>query len=749
MPTSALTAVQKMQLSQLNPNQIQREMMGDDIDLQKLSVYLKGALLFDSTDRIVDLKINRAIDGASTVDLTLNDYDRTIIKSWAINAKLDINIDGIWFRLVKVAKAASEDNLVMTFEQREIALLREYPKPNTQEYTYQNAKKWIKWAYRSHTTRAEFILNLIREVKEVKIPVVIPHLHQVQEIVTNADVGGTTGSFQNNAFVGTGGGISLDYNTSRVAKKAKPKHPTGWDGIAGAASDAVAAMESVAKQAGILYAKTARMDRAQITNANTILRVGQSMGARRKVLVCAIMTAIDESVLYNLAGGDRDSVGLFQQRDSWGSYADRHDPATAARLFYQQAIPYDKEWPNVSFNDLCQAIQRSGTPDAYGQWRDHAERIASAFGVPPGGESGVTGGTVPGNDPSYEGSAASANNQDQTAVTGTADSGYFYYRGIPPTRNRGWWKREDNWTCIKRLADEVQWRAFFISGVFYFLTDDDLLKTQPIATVTEESQGVMGIGFDYDVGKPAATVDIPCQVGLWLAPPGSVIVIDDLGPISGRWLVNTFARSLFESNADVNLTKKQPKLMEPGTESAKLPTWAAGSGAGSSVAGEGSPNQAQFGGIPGINNNDRASVVAVAKRALQIEKSWHYDYAHPWETGIHAPRPIPDTLWSQDAHNRLDCSSFAILVYKEAGCDDPSGNNYNGTGYTGDIARHGMPVNVAQPGDLVLYGSPPDYEHVAVYIGNGQNIEIGGDQGVHQEPTNGSRGPTYRSFLSL
>jgi cell wall-associated NlpC family hydrolase len=736
MPSSALTAVQKMQLSQLNPNQIQREMMGDDIDLQQLSVYLKSALLFDSTDRIVDLKINRAIDGASTVDLTLNDYDRTIIKSWAINAKLDINIDGIWFRLVKVSKAAGEDNLVMTFEQREIALLREYPKPNTQEYTYQNAKKWVKWASRDHTTRAEFILNLIREVKEVKIPVVIPHLHQLQEIVTNADVGGSSSQFQNNAVIGTGGGISLDYNTSRVVKKTKLKHPTGWIGLA---SDAAVAVENVAKQASILYAKTARMDRAQITNANTIIRVGQSMGARRKVLVCAIMTAIDESVLYNLSGGDRDSVGLFQQRDSWGSYADRHDPATAARLFYLQAIPYDKEWPDVSFNDLCQAIQRSGTPEAYGQWRDHAERIVSAFGVPPGGESGVTGGTV-GSDPTSEGSAASANNQDQTAVTGTADGSYYFYRGIPPTRNRGWWRREDNWTCIKRLADEVGWRAFFISGVFYYLTDDDLLKTQPIATVTEESKGVMGIGFDYDVGKPAATVDIPCQVGLWLAPPGSVIVIDDLGPITGRWLVNTFARSLFESNADVNLTKKQPKLMEPGTQSMKLPTWAAGSGAGSSVVGEGSPNQAQFGGIPGINNGDRASVVAVAKRALAVEKQWHYHY--------HEIRPIPDSLWSSEAHTRgIDCSGFATLCYKEAGCPDPAGKNYDGTEWTGTMAPQGMPVLVPQPGDLVFYGTPPDFSHVAVYIGNGQNIEIGGEQGIHQASTNGSRNPTYRSYL--
>jgi len=555
-----LTAVKKLELSKLNPNEIQREMMGKDLDLEKLVVYLKSQILFDAVDRVVDVTVNRAIDEASTVDVVLNDYDRSIIRSWAINAKLDINIDGLWFRLVSCSRTAGDDNLTLTFEQREIALLRSYPKPDTNTYTKANARHWVKWASRDKgTTRAEFILNLIREVKEVDIPVVIPHLHQTQPIVKNTDLATpwTTGD-----NVASSSGIDPNYNKNKASQT-----------YLGVQAQVPGHKKITAPRPQPLKVKTARATPEQIRNANTILTVGVQKGARRKVLVASIMVAIDESTIHNLAGGDRDSVGVFQQRDSWGSYDDRHDVATSAGMFFDACMKVDAAQPGQSFNDLCQNTQHSGTPLAYGQYRWEAEAFCNAFGIPPGGEGdAITGGSA-GSDPTTEGSAATANSMGQTWTNPGTDGTYYFYRGIPPTRNKGWWKREDNWTCIKRLADEVGWRAFFIGGVFYFLTDDDLFKTQPIATVTEETPGVMGIGFDYDVGRKGATVDLPCQVGLWSAPPGSVIVIEELGPLDGRWLVNTYSRSLFDDNADIALTKPQPKLREPTANNVSIPTW--------------------------------------------------------------------------------------------------------------------------------------------------------------------------------
>src|SRR6516162_5716487 len=220
---SAVTAVQKLELSKLNPNEIQRELMGKDLDLHKLVVYLKSQMLFDTTDRVIDVMVNRTIDGASTIDLSLNDYDRAIIRSWAINAKLDVQIDGLWFRLVSCSKNPNDDLLQLTFEQREIALLRSYPRPDTTAYSVENAKKWVKWASRDKTTRAEFVLNLIREVKEVNIPVVIPHLHQVQNIAKTTDVSNKW----SNPTVASTGGIPSDFNTKHKAKKLTPTKGKG------------------------------------------------------------------------------------------------------------------------------------------------------------------------------------------------------------------------------------------------------------------------------------------------------------------------------------------------------------------------------------------------------------------------------------------------------------------------------------------------------------------------------------------
>src|SRR5262245_32783160 len=102
----SVTARQKLELSQLNPQTIQREMMGvgSDLDLTKLVVLLKSSILFDTTDRVIDVQINRDIDGASTVDVILDDWDHAILRSKAINSKLDIQIDGLWFRLVRTSR---------------------------------------------------------------------------------------------------------------------------------------------------------------------------------------------------------------------------------------------------------------------------------------------------------------------------------------------------------------------------------------------------------------------------------------------------------------------------------------------------------------------------------------------------------------------------------------------------------------------------------------------------------------------
>ena len=464
--TPLLTAVSKLELSKIDPNQIQKELMGDDLDLDKLNVYLASTVLYDTSARVIDIKVNRTIDGASTIDLVSNDYDRTLLRSGALNARLDIEIDGLWFRLVKVSRDAGSDEITLTFEQREIAILRTYPKPGASHYG-------VKWASREHVTRAEFILNLIREVQEFRIPVVIPHLHQVQQVELpqqkQSDTWGSQNTKGSNSAGNTGsGGIPPDINKSKVPEKAQEK--------------GVVPVTAITVK-GVLIAKDQR------NNANTILQVGSDLGANRKVLVCAIMTAIQESTLHNLAGGDGTSVGLFQQIDTgWGSYADRHDPPTASRMFFQHAIPYEASHPGETYGSICQGVQNSKYPYAYQPHFDEANRIVSAFGIPWGTDaSGGAGGA------GIEATAADAN---LMANNTAQDNAYYFMRGVKD--QSGNFVREDSWTCIRRLADEVGWRAFFISGTFYYPRSVDRI-VQPLNwSVSVATLG--GVGWRQDGG---------------------------------------------------------------------------------------------------------------------------------------------------------------------------------------------------------------------------------------------------------
>ncbi|KQS08231.1 hypothetical protein ASG04_14050 [Curtobacterium sp. Leaf183] len=122
----------------------------------------------------------------------------------------------------------------------------------------------------------------------------------------------------------------------------------------------------------------------QRANAETIVRVGRSLGVPQRGLVVALSAAMQESSLRNLPHGDRDSVGLFQQRPSqgWGTAAQLQDPTYAARLFFggrsnpnagtTRGLLDVSDWSTKSVTDAAQAVQMSAYPKAYAQWEQAA-----------------------------------------------------------------------------------------------------------------------------------------------------------------------------------------------------------------------------------------------------------------------------------------------------------------------------------------------------------------------------------------
>ncbi len=139
----------------------------------------------------------------------------------------------------------------------------------------------------------------------------------------------------------------------------------------------------------------AGLTREQMDNAATIVKVGQDLDVSRRGLLVAMMTAMQESDLYNMASGvlpesteypyqgigyDHDSVGLFQQRTStgWGSVKELMTPSISARKFYEALLEIDG-WENLELTVAAQSVQVSAFPDAYAKHEERATTIVDAL----------------------------------------------------------------------------------------------------------------------------------------------------------------------------------------------------------------------------------------------------------------------------------------------------------------------------------------------------------------------------------
>lgn len=132
------------------------------------------------------------------------------------------------------------------------------------------------------------------------------------------------------------------------------------------------------------------LDDVQLRNAATIVGVGKGMGMPPRAWVVAIATALQESTLYNLDYGDRDSVGLFQQRTSqgWGTVAQIMDPRYSAAKFYEAfneiIVARHPDWQAMPLTVMAQLVQRSAFPGAYAKWETVAvNAVLVVHGVAP------------------------------------------------------------------------------------------------------------------------------------------------------------------------------------------------------------------------------------------------------------------------------------------------------------------------------------------------------------------------------
>lgn len=118
----------------------------------------------------------------------------------------------------------------------------------------------------------------------------------------------------------------------------------------------------------------------QTANAATIAAVGKRLGMPDHAVTVALATALQESGLRNLDHGDRDSLGLFQQRPSqgWGSAQTVRTPRLAAASFYRH-LTRVRGWETLDVTEAAQRVQHSAAPEAYAQWETAARDLARAL----------------------------------------------------------------------------------------------------------------------------------------------------------------------------------------------------------------------------------------------------------------------------------------------------------------------------------------------------------------------------------
>jgi hypothetical protein len=127
-------------------------------------------------------------------------------------------------------------------------------------------------------------------------------------------------------------------------------------------------------------AQAISLDTDQAAIAATIAGVAAWHRLPRRAVTIAYAAALQESKLHNLGYGDRDSVGIFQQRPSqgWGPAADLEDPVYATTKFFA-ALTQVPGYTTMPVSQAAQDVQHSADGSAYAPWAGVAGQLAGYF----------------------------------------------------------------------------------------------------------------------------------------------------------------------------------------------------------------------------------------------------------------------------------------------------------------------------------------------------------------------------------
>lgn len=552
----------------------EQQLLQGDTEVRQLvlDAVAKGVPGVHIENSVIDGDVLRTIEGASQVTITIHDQARNLYRSGVLQdpsgdlQAVDFNLDGLWFRLVKVTKQG--DDIVLTAEERDVDYLRDKRGPRVL-----GSRKSVN--HPKGLTRAEAVLQLIRSVKIHQIPVRIHELHTVQPIAKLTDT-----------------------EREKRRKKSKPDSKEARD---------------LARAPGFPDgAKIPHVNQAQLERISICLKQAEKDNAPERAVLAMLCAGFGESGW----GEDRGSRGTtFQTTQIPESRLDlqAHYFLVGGQSFKRGGAIEAVKDKTLTVGDVASMVEISDAAGPhYEAYFGQARKILDEWG---GVKSGQPGG-----------SQKIQTYRKRYAFTVHPDETY--------------------WDAIQRYASDVNWRAFFSSGVFYFISEEDLFDSRARYRLYEGAPGVINIDHDWDKRKKINRATATVHIHRWAIPPGTIVQVDDIGPASGRWLVESVERSLFSTEATLNLKKPAREKKEPRTDLVRNQQ-AAGAGGG-------------VGGTIPVDGDIGTKLLAAAR---SIGK---HRYPYVWGGG-HRKAGVPDRGTGRDPGIGFDCSGGVAACLKLAG----------------------------------------------------------------------------------
>lgn len=272
--------------------------------------------------------------------------------------------------------------------------------------------------------------------------------------------------------------------------------------------------------------------KAQAEIIDRMLRVAESEGAGTKVMEALVLAVIDESVVGTLS----DNLLQIEPESVSGFSGDPTNPEQSAKGFlrgYEASAPgalgVYKAHPDYTPAQIATTVQRNRDgAGPYERFNEEGRAWVAAYG------GGIE-------------------------VATTDFQRYAFQQS----------KKESNWHCMNRLANEVRWRCFESAAWIYFLDEPTLLRSPRRMRISDVAPGIIDTSFDYDVGKEVTEVTVEALTKTWAAPPGSVAAVSRHGPANGLYLVEQIESkpSSRKEVCNVTLRKATKPLPEPAPSS--------------------------------------------------------------------------------------------------------------------------------------------------------------------------------------